>query len=132
MALIGLDNVKKAIDERVMNINNKVKGIYLQGLGNIKVGTPKDEATAQRAWRFSVGSPSSSKSGNTVNLPEWVLDKKLYYTNNTDYIGVLEYGGYRGLGSKTAMKAGRIYSDQAPGGWVRAEMIRMKNGLNKI
>ena len=134
MPLIGMQRVVKAIDQEVLTVNNKVKAIYLQGLNDIKHNTPVDTGTARAGWALTIGTPSSSKQGNAKKLPQFVLDKKIFYTNNYEYINVLEYGGYKGVGDKTAIgDGGKIFSDQvAPSGWVRIAVQKMTNKIKKL
>ena len=133
MALKGLDNMRQALMEIDRPLNNKLKGIYLQGLGNIASGTPVDESRARSNWFLSIGSPSNETTEqdngdpHLDKMPQSVLGKRVFYTNNMPYINKLEYGGY-GDGPKTAQG----YSDQAVGGWVRKELLLMRAGIRKI
>ena len=47
---------------------------------------------------------------------------------------MLEYGGYKGLGDKTAIgEGGKIFSDQvAPNGWVRKSIQVMAKRIGEI
>lgn len=141
MALKGLRGVKMALAEIDKPINNKLKAIYLQGLGNVAGGTPVDEDGGGRSrsnWFLSVGKPSnettSQKNGDPHldNMPANVLGKRVFYTNNMPYINTLEYGGYRGVGPKTVAAGGGIYSDQRPGGWVRKELLVIRAAIRGI
>jgi hypothetical protein len=133
MALKGLDNMRQALMEIDRPLNNKLKGIYLQGLGNIASGTPVDESRARSNWFLSIGSPSNETTEqdngdpHLDKMPQSVLGKRVFYTNNMPYINKLEYGGY-GDGPKTAQG----YSDQAVGGWVRKELLIMRQGIRNI
>ena len=135
MALQGLDEVQKALKKQRKQTNLFLRGVYLQGLGNIATGTPIGEGRAANNWFLTTGSPfdgvTSTTSGNesfTFRMPVNVLGKRLFFTNNLPYINMLEYGGY-GNGPKTLLG----YSDQAVGGWVRRELLIMRNGIrNKI
>ena len=138
MPLVGLKRVKVAVKAVDKPLNNQLRGIMLQGLGNIAEGTPIDQGRAGSNWFLKVGSPSAEVTDDTSGnphletMPEWVLGKKLYYTNNLPYINALEYGGYRGVGEKTIASAGGIYSKLAIGGWVRTELMIMRAGIRKI
>ena len=101
MPLKGRGNIRKATDELVLSVNNKLKGVYLSGLGQIVKLTPVDEGRARNNWFLSVSSPSgkvtnktssSSSSRELKKMPKIILGKKVYFTNNLPYIGVLEYG----------------------------------------
>lgn len=138
MPLVGLKRVKVAVKAVDKPLNNQLRGIMLQGLGNIAGATPVDEGRARSNWFLKVGSESGETTDDTSGnphldaMPQWVLGKKLYYTNNLPYINSLEYGGYRGVGPKTKAAAGGIFSDQAVGGFVRTELLVMRSAIRKI
>ena len=138
MGLKGLDNVKAAIADIDKPINDKLRGFYLQTLGNIAGGTPIDEGRTRSNWFLKVGSPSGDTTDDTSgnphldNMPEWVLGKKIFYANNLPNIIPLEYGGYKGVGPKTSIGPGGIYSDQAVGGWVRKDLLIMRAAIRSI
>lgn len=124
MPLRGLDNVKKAIDDLTIDTNDKVRSVIFQTLGNIQRGTPVDSGRARNNWFASIGAPSSetteSLTGNEISIndiPNFVIGKKVFFTNNLPYIERLEYDGW---------------SQQAPVGWVRTELIRAKRALRKL
>ena len=124
MPIRGISNIKKALDDLTINTNDKVRGVMFQALANIQTGTPVDSGRARSNWFISTTAPSDkvteSTSGNNItleDLPPFVLDKTVYYTNNLPYIERLEYSGW---------------SKQAPSGWVRTELIRAKRALRKI
>lgn len=124
MPLKGVRQVKDAIQNLTVNANKNIRGIMFQTLANIQIGTPRDTGRAANNWFISVGSPSDkssdSTSGNKLSiedLPKSVFGQKFYYTNNLPYIERLEYGGH---------------SQQAPKGWVRAEIKRAKRALRKL
>lgn len=124
MPLRGLNDVKKAIDDLTFDTNDRVRGIVFQALGNIQEGTPRDSGRASNNWFISVGAPSNQVtddvSGNELKLsdvPKFIIGKKVFYTNNLDYIERLEYDGW---------------SQQAPVGWVRTELIQAKRALRKL
>jgi len=141
VALVGDKALKKAIRKKVRETNNSLRAAYLQGLNDIVIDTPVDEGTARAGWNITINSPSGSLIGNTgtlfgmeAEIPKNVLSKKVYMTNNYSYINVLEYGGYKGVGDKTAMgDGGKIFSDQvAPSGWVRKSMQVMAKRIGDI
>lgn len=124
MPLRGLDNVKKAIDDLTIDTNDRVRGVIFQTLGNIQRGTPVDSGRARNNWFASIGAPSSETTealtGNEISIndiPNFVIGKKVFFTNNLGYIERLEYDGW---------------SQQAPVGWVRTELIRAKRALRKL
>ena len=152
MPLQGLDSVKKMIAKNKKEANNKVKGVYISGLKNMIEATPADKGAHRNNWFLTVGFSSSlfgrgdSKSGNgskrsIETMPNWVLNKKLYFTNNAPAINILEYGGF-----PTPVKKGsyikrsksfeilsiRGFSKQAPNGWVRATLIAMRNKIRSL
>ena len=105
MPFIGIDNAISAIDQLVEDTNDNVRGVYIGGLTPIISETPADKGEARNGWILSVGTPSTSisttksTSGSSsfrqlAQMPNYVLDKVIYFTNNTAHIGVLEYGGF--------------------------------------
>ena len=142
MPLKGRDAVDKMIAKNRSESNLKLRAAFFEGLGEIVEGTPVDEGRARNGWFLSVGVPFSltsgrgdSKSGSgslsSLNeMPKDILNKKVYYSNNLPYIETLEYGGFPNptKGSKTAGG----FSKQAPGGWVRATIIRMGNKVRTL
>ena len=151
MPLKGLGNVKQAIDKVVESASDDVKGIYLAGLKNIVEGTPARKGVARNNWFLSEGSPTGtfkaspsvggSASLNSVlrNMPQSVLGKTLYFTNNTPYINVLEYGGYPNPVKYGSYFEGRFqklssggYSKQAPGGFARKSIKLMQAKIRTL
>jgi hypothetical protein len=138
MPLKGLDNVKRAMNVDIYNnMNDDLKGVYLSGLTNIIKETPADTGRARNNWFLSVASPSTkitrisgSANFNQLNkLPSRVINRKLYFTNNLPYIGVLEYGGYPIPGGELTEGG---FSKQAPNGWVRKTLIKMANKIRSL
>ena len=152
MPLQGLDAVKKMIAENKKQANNDIRGVYFSGLRAIVKQTPVDEGRARNNWFLSTGTPFSlaGREQNTggngsyrsiSQMPDWVLNKKVFFSNNLPYIGVLEYGGYPSpvkLGSldvkskQYVKKSSGGFSKQAPGGWVRTTLIAMANKVRKL
>lgn len=152
MPLLGLEKVKEAIDDIKKDVNDSIRGVYVGGLSNVIQRTPADKGEARNGWVLSVNAPSqstaSSKSvgGNAsfrqlAQLPLWVLDKAIYYTNNTEHIGVLEYGGFPSpVKQGSYIKKTKSYqilsvngfSKQAPSGFVRKSLIEMENKIRSL
>ena len=152
MPLHGLDDVKKMIAKNKRDANDNIRGVYFSGLSNVIKGTPTDTGRARNNWFLSVGVPfslagrSSKKDGggserSLTQMPKWVLNKKVYFSNNLPYIGILEYGGYPSpvkIGSYIKRsKSFEIvsvngFSKQAPNGWVRAALIKMQNKIRSL
>lgn len=124
MPLRGADGVRKAIKELEFSANDKLRGVVFQALGNIQNGTPRDTGRAINNWFVSVGAPSSQvtddTSGNEIklgDLPDYIIGKTIYFSNNLPYIERLEYGAW---------------SQQAPTGWVRSEISSLKQAVRNI
>ena len=144
MPLEGLGNVKKAIRKTKVNANKDIKSMYILGLKVIIKATPVDEGRVRNNWFLTVGSPtelsgrSAVKGGNGSHrsvsevMPNWVLDRKIFFTNNMPYIETLEYGGYPNPSKGKKTSGG--YSNQlkpfkSPKGWVRATLIDMADKI---
>ena len=152
MPLQGADDVKKMLAKNKKESNDNIRKVYFHGLTNIIEATPVDEGRARNNWFLTVGAPFSlagrnaDKSGggsesSAASMPAWVLNKKIYFTNNLPYIGVLEYGGYPSpvkkgtyIKAKGAYEIKSIggYSKQAPVGWVRRTLVAIKNQLGEL
>ena len=152
MSLIGGDKVKAAMQALKMKHNDNIRGVYLSGLKNIVQETPADKGRARNNFFLTVNSPSNKtrtggdKTGSAslaslLKMPEIVLGKTLYYTNNLPYIKLLEYGGYpKNVKRGTYIKkekdyeilSANGYSLQRPGGWVRKNIIKMKRKIKKL
>ena len=152
MPLHGLDDVKKMIAKNKKDANTNIKGVYLAGLSNIIAATPSDTGVHRNNWFLTVGSPFSlfgrgadSKGGGSeasVNtMPDYILNKKIYFTNNAPAISLLEYGGYPSPVKKGSyIKKSKSYqilsingfSKQAPNGWVRSTLISMSNKIRSL
>lgn len=152
MPLIGLKKTLAAIDKIPEKVNRDLKGVYLAGLTNIVAGTPVDTGVTRNAWFLTVRRPSTdvrrgkSKSGASslrqiAKMPKWVLGKKLYFTNTQSNSVTLEYGGYpnpvkRGSYIKKSSSYQKLsaggFSKQAPNGWVRKNIILMRNKIRSL
>ena len=141
MPLIGKGKVEDAISDLVGKKNDQLKAIFIKGLQDIAVGTPVDEGRARNSWFLGVnsrreGSREASKSGSGSisdlgKIPADVLNKKFYYINNMPYITKLEYGGFPSP-AKNPQKTVGGFSDQAPTGWVRKELLTMRKRIRAI
>jgi len=153
MPLHGADDVKKMIAKNKRDTNLSLRKIYIKSLSEIVKGTPVDTGRARNNWFLTIGTPFSLLAGrdedknggdseeSLMTSPKTVLGKKIYFTNNMPYIGVLEYGGYpdpvkKGSYNKKKKKYIKLskggYSLQAPKGWVRAALMRMRNKIRSL
>lgn len=147
MPIQGMKEVKKAIAKNKKQANMDIHAMYFVGLRTIIKATPVDEGRARNNWYLTVGNPSgqfgrpAAKGGNgshrsvSTQMPAYVLNKKLYFTNNLPYIGMLEYGGYPNPSKGKKTTGG--YSNQlrpfkTPKGWVRATLISMANKIREL
>jgi hypothetical protein len=154
MALQGVDAVKKAIRAKKKALNDGLKAQYIKHLSAIITSTPvhfKDGGRLRNNWFLSVGSPEyrtsliASKQGASSmaqigQMPDVVIGKKIYFTNNLPYANVVEYGGYPknvkrgtrvGKGQYQKLSSGG-YSKQAPSGMVRINMVKLQNGIKQL
>jgi hypothetical protein len=149
MPLIGLDKVERAIDNIVLEQNKKVKAIYIQGLSAVITGTPvhfKDGGRLRNNWFLTTEKPSQSTRGpnsrgsasysSLSKMPDYVLDKTIYFTNNMPYAVTVEYGLYPKnpkLGTWTGNQYQKLsqngYSKQAANGMVRVSLTKMRAKL---
>jgi hypothetical protein len=147
MALTGLAAVRRMIAENRRQQNVRLKAIFFDGLSEIIKETPVDEGRARNSWFFTEGmsfSLSSGRSDDTSGsgsfsslggMPDKILNKKLYFTNNVPYIETLEYGGYPIGGSGTKTSGGysmQLIPFHSPKGWVRYNIIRMQNKVRLL
>jgi len=150
MPLIGREKVDAMIQKEYTGLNNKVRGVFFKGGYNIIIETPVDEGRTRANWFFEVGAPSTktTKSKNDFagirnlnKMPSFIFNKKLFISNNMPNIIPLEYGGYpdpvkKGTWNKKKKKyevrSSGGFSKQAPNGWVRIMLIRMRNAIRKL
>lgn len=152
MPLIGRERLSTAIADSISELNDGLRGIYLSGLGNIVSLTPADKGRARNNWFLTVSSPSTRTTtsasiggggslSQAAKLPKMVLGKKIYFTNNLPYIGVLEYGGYPNPVAKGSyiieskdyqVLSANGYSKQAPNGMARISLIKMQNKIRSL
>ncbi len=159
MPLKGLGRVRKAMEMIKAGANDDVRGVWFAGMQNIVEGTPARSGGTRNAWRLSEGRPKSgyadsngiapkadSKVGGSKSfasifgaLPDNVLGKKLFFSNDSPAIHLLEYGGYPNPVKLGSLFEGRFqklssggYSKQAPGGWVRKDLILMRQKIRSL
>ena len=65
-------------------------------------------------------------------MPKSILGKRLFFTNNLPYINKLEYGGYPNPPKNVTGKTAGGFSLQAPIGWVRKELKKMRKAIRNI
>ena len=147
MPIKGMGNVKKAIAKTKADSNVKIYAIFFDGLSEIIKETPVDTGRIRNSWFLTKGQPFSLSSGRSADksgsgslsslnsMPEYVLNKKLYLTNNMPNIIPLEFGGYPNPSKGTKTSGG--YSKQlipfnTPKGWVRSNLIRMANKVRSL
>lgn len=126
MGLKGLKRVQDAIEALEHNVNDKIRAVWLQGLGNIITNAPVDEGRFKNNFFVDVGKPNpgiryqtdESGSASTASLysgmPEYVIGKTIYMTNNLPYAEWLEYGS------------------QQHKGQIRIEIQRMQRAVKKL
>jgi len=138
MPLFGREAVDKAIIKTVKKTNTKLRKIYLQGFAEVVIGTPVDEGRARGNWFYSELTPSSETTSNTTpsfdevrKVAKQVLGKKIFFTNNLPYIGVLEFGGFKNKKGTEKVNR-RHFSKLAPRGWVRTTLKRMRKRIKLI
>jgi len=152
MPLIGRDRLDDAIDDTVKELNNKLAAIYIKGLRFIVASTPvhfKDGGRLKNNWFLTVSQPSSNtRSGNVTGsasfneigtMPDIVIGKQIYFTNNLPYANTVEYGGYPNpptTGTWTGNSYQKLsaggYSRQAPNGMVRVNIKKMESKVKKL
>ena len=142
MPLKGRDNVLQAVENLTEDREKMLRGIFLTGLSKIALGTPVDEGRARNSWFFSNNSPAvsagvryanpsgSASIQSAMRMPKDIFKSKMFFTNNMPYINKLEYGGFPNPNNGAKTVSG--FSDQAPGGWVRKELKKMRKAIRKI
>ena len=145
MPIKGRANVDRAIEKRYLKANEDIRGVYLQGLYNIVLGTPVDEGRARNNWFLTTGSPSSNSTTSKSKglgairsirqMPKRVVNQKMYFTNNLPYIETLEYGEYPkpSKGEKTTDGySNQLKPFKSPKGWVRATLKEMAKKIRQL
>ena len=145
MPIKGMGIVKEAIAKTKTQASMDIKGVYFSGLRTIIKATPVDQGRARNNWFLTEGNASGlsgrskDKSGSgseasLMTMPPNVLNKKIYFTNNLPYIGVLEFGGYPtpGTDKTTGGYSTQLTPFKSPKGWVRATLISMANKVRSL
>jgi len=140
MPLKGLKNVKKAINNLEGSLNKDLRGVYFAGLSEIVKATPVDSGRARNNWFLTVNAPSNQTTTaksqglgairQLSKMPKSVVGKKLYFTNNLPYAHLLEYGGF--TKKPETENTIRGFSKQAPNGFVRKTIAKMKSKLKNL
>ena len=102
-------------------------------------GTPVDSGRARGAWMFSINkfdnttpiairSESEALSDIVSGVSSYKSGDTLTFSNNLDYIEVLEYGLFKWSDSA---KVTNHYSSQAVGGFVRINVAIFQTYVNK-
>jgi hypothetical protein len=146
MPLKGREKLNMAIGDSMKRINAAVKQIYFSALQDIVELTPVDTGRARNNWFLTVTNPSVKETGTggsnqLEKLPENVLGKKIFFTNNLPYMTTLEYGGFpnpvklgsydKQLGTYVKLSEGG-FSKQAPQGFVRISLKRAQQKIKQI
>ena len=142
MPLHGRKKVSQAIHDLTVKQNDNLKKILFVLFRDIIKETPVTTGRARNNWFLSLSAPSNktttvSGGGQNISLPENILGKKIFLTNNLPYIGALEYGGYPDpVKQGTRQKDGSFkilslagFSKKAKTGWVRKALIRAQNKI---
>jgi hypothetical protein len=147
MPIKGMDNVKKMLIKNKEGNNLKLKAIFFQGMSEIIKETPVDTGRVRNNWFLTVGQSASTSSGRSndksgsgsvsslLTIPDTVLNNKIFFANNMPYIETLEFGGYPNPSNGNKTTGG--YSKQltpfnTPKGWVRSNLIRMRNKVRSL
>tara|TARA_R110000822_G_scaffold274268_1_gene396646 strand:+ start:412 stop:855 length:444 start_codon:yes stop_codon:yes gene_type:complete len=141
MPIKGRTKVDKALQQTKAKASDDIRGVYFIGLSAIIKQTPVDEGRARNNWFLTIGHPfglsgrDSDKTGagsdaSLMTMPPYVMNKKVYFTNNLPYIETLEYGRYPNPNKGTETAGG--FSNQAQGGWVRTTLIAMQNKIKTL
>lgn len=153
MPIEGLQAALDAIDESVGSLNTKVKAVYTQTLQRIVFDTPvhfKDGGRLRNNWFLTHQAPSvqtrgknkratAALNGIVKNMPDTVLGKTIYFTNNMPYVNVVEYGGYpnppkQGTWTGSQYQALSIdgYSRHAASGMVRVNVSKAQKEIRQL
>jgi len=145
MPIKGRKNVDRAIEKRYLAANDDIRGVYLQGLYNVVLGTPVDEGRARNNWFLTIGAASGnsttskSKGLSAIRsirqMPKRVMNQKIFFTNNLPYIETLEYGRYPNPSKGEKTTGGystQVTQYKSPKGWVRATLKSMASKVRRL
>lgn len=126
--------LKSSEEDIKKKANTAIRVAAIKTWGKIIRMTPVDSGRARSNWfiGLSVGSEvnktNKRRGPQYINkeLPQDLLNNKVYLYNNLPYINALEFGGY-GEGPKTS----NGFSDQAPAGMVRVSLLGWDRALKK-
>jgi len=135
------DDIKKFAEKTGNTINEVVVSVILDINEKVIKKTPVDTGWARGGWVASLGSPNRSagikdKSGQSAISKNAVValsapGKVYYLSNNVEYIGVLEYGGFPNPAKQGTGKTAGGFSLQSPRGMVRMTMMEVKKELSR-
>lgn len=115
-----------------------------------KAGGASGALSSIFSWvRRAVGLPSTKTRGSSASgsgsfaeigkMPDIVIGKRIFFTNNLPYANTAEYGGYPNpveTGTWTGNKYQKLsaggYSRQAPNGMVRINIKKMEARIKKL
>lgn len=130
----------KASDNLLKRANRKYKNLLREVCYAIVDGTPVDTGLLKNNWfptvsrpstRFTRGTdPSGNKSKVRVNnlLARIKLGQNFYFTNNTPYADIVEFGRYPNPSQAKNPKTVNGFSKQAPSGMLR---VNLQRGIQK-
>jgi len=126
-------DVSDWIDKATQAPETVIRGTAIKLFKSIIISSPVDEGTFRANWFVSGATPSNQVNENvgggyssdvisrtSRDVEALVNWEAITFTNNLPYAGVIEYGGFKGSGSKTVGG----YSRQAPQGVVRVNAMR--------
>lgn len=144
---------KQNIKSANLVMRETVKNMFGSIIEDTPVGDfdPEHAGTLKGGWQITVGSPASGRTGrkqqlrsrNSLRIPNLVSRngaKRVFLTNNEEYINVVEYGGYKKnpkLGTfdrrtgRFVIRSKGGFSKQAPKGMVRLNMNKSAKFLQE-
>ncbi len=133
-------DVSKWVEKAQLNNEEVVRSTALKLFSAIIVSSPIDEGTFRNNWFVSGANPSgevdptddggsdqSAITKTTKDIKRLIMWDNITFTNNLPYANVIEFGGFRGNGPKTAGG----FSKQAPAGVVRVNAVRFQQLINE-
>jgi len=119
-------DMQKAYQASIAAAEKTIRAVALQTFSNIIQASPVDTGRFRANWQATINAPASNTLNTTQSTvanisvtkatQQYKIDKVLFLTNNLDYAERLEYG----------------YSQQAPSGWVRTNVINAQKALDKF